>query len=78
MKTTYDPRYDIAYSRLQERTAEIETIKVSDELNIDITPDGTVYGIELLHANTQFNLATETNLIYVNEAQGSVQEVALA
>ena len=48
MKITYDPRYDIAYIRLQVRTAEVETIKVSDELNIDIAPDGTVYGIELL------------------------------
>ena len=53
MRLTYDPRSNIAYLRLHEKTAQVETIRVSDELNIDIAPDGTVYGIELLNANTQ-------------------------
>ena len=29
----------------------METLRTSEELNIDLTPDGTVYGIELLNAN---------------------------
>ena len=41
MKLTYDPRYNIAYIRLHEKKAEVETIRVSDELNVDIAPDGT-------------------------------------
>jgi uncharacterized protein YuzE len=49
MKLTYDPRYNIAYIRLLEKKAQVETIQVSDELNIDIAPDGRVYGIELLN-----------------------------
>ena len=53
MKLTYDPRYNIAYLRLHEKTAEVETIHVSDQVNIDMAPDGTVYGIELLNANEQ-------------------------
>jgi len=31
----------------------VDTIRVSDEMNVDIAPDGTVYGIELLNANAQ-------------------------
>jgi uncharacterized protein YuzE len=31
----------------------VESIKISDELIIDMTPDGMVYGIELLNANEQ-------------------------
>ena len=27
--------------------------KISDDMNIDIAPDGTVYGVELLNANEQ-------------------------
>jgi uncharacterized protein YuzE len=49
----YDPRQNIAYLRLQEKTAEVETIRISDALNVDVSPDGTVYGIELLNANEQ-------------------------
>ena len=32
MKLSYDPRYNIAYIRLREKAAEVETIRVSDEL----------------------------------------------
>lgn len=53
MRLTYDPRYNIAYIRLHEKTTEVETIKVGEEINIDIAPDGTIYGIELLNANEQ-------------------------
>src|SRR5436190_23487041 len=53
MKLTYDPRRNIGYLRFHEKTAEVETIQVSDSLNVDIAPDGTIYGIELLNANQQ-------------------------
>jgi uncharacterized protein YuzE len=47
VKLTYDPRRTIAYLRLLEKGVEVETIRVSDELNVDIAPDGMVYGISL-------------------------------
>lgn len=53
MKLTYDPRYNIAYLRLHEMKTEVETIEVGNEVNIDIAPDGTIYGIELLNANNR-------------------------
>ena len=53
MKLTYDPRYNVAYFSFQKKQAQVETIRISDELCIDIAPDGTVYGIELLNANEQ-------------------------
>jgi uncharacterized protein YuzE len=34
MKLSYDPRYNIAYLRLREKTAQVETIRISDEANI--------------------------------------------
>lgn len=53
MKITYDPRYNIAYIRLRDKSCNIETLHISDELNIDISPDGKVYGFELLNAKEQ-------------------------
>jgi uncharacterized protein YuzE len=53
MKLTYDPKYNVAYIHLRDKPVEVETIHLSDELKVDIAPDGTVYGIELLNANEQ-------------------------
>jgi uncharacterized protein YuzE len=53
MKLTYDPRHDVAYIRLREPTGPVETICVSDELNVDLAPDATIYRTELLNANEQ-------------------------
>lgn len=53
MRFTYDPRYDIAYIRFQEKRTEVEAVRGSEELVVDIAPNGTIYGIELLNANEQ-------------------------
>jgi uncharacterized protein YuzE len=76
MKLSYDPRYNVAYIRLREKTAEVETIRVSDELNVDLAPDGTVYGIELLNANEQLRAGDEGRLVV--EAEGKERSLALA
>lgn len=78
MKLTYDPRYNVAYLRLHEKKGEVETIHISDELNIDIAPDGTVYGIELLNANQQLKSEDKGNLVVVNEDGGNRQEIPLS
>lgn len=78
MKLTYDPRYNIAYIRLLEKKAQVETIQVSDELNIDLAPDGRVYGIELLNANKQLRGQDRGRLIVRNEAADEEQELSLA
>jgi len=79
MRLTYDPRHNVAYLRLHERLAQVETIRVSDELNVDLAPDGTIYGIELLNANEQLRREDAGKLIVVNESTGkTVAEVTLA
>jgi uncharacterized protein YuzE len=77
MKLTYDPKHNIAYLRLRPKATEVETIRVSDELNVDIAPDGTVYGIELLNANEQLRSSDDGKLVLVDE-KGRETSVALA
>lgn len=77
MKLTYDPQQNIAYIYLKEKLAEVETLHISDELNIDLAPDGTIYGIELLNANEQLQGVMAGKLLVVNEATGKKTEVAL-
>ncbi len=75
MKLTYDPKHNIAYLRLRPRGEQVETVRVSDELNVDLAPDGSVYGIELLNANEQLRAADGGKLVL--ESAGQDIEVAL-
>jgi len=78
MKFTYDPRYNIAYIRLHEKSAQVETIRISDEFLIDMAPDGTIYGIELLNANEQIRGDEMGKLLIINEATGEQKELHLS
>lgn len=74
MKLTYDPKHNVAYIRLHEKTGQVTTLKISDEINVDLAADGTVYGIELLNANEQL---TEDQGNLVLEMSGQRREIAL-
>ena len=78
MRFTYDPHYNIAYIRFHAKNAEVETIRISDELNIDMAPDGTIYGIELLNANEQLQRGDTGSLLITNEATGEQKELLLS
>lgn len=77
MKLTYDPRYNVAYIHLRDKSAEVETIRISDELNVDVAPDGTVYGLELLNANQQLAFGQHDELEIINESSGNRTAIKL-
>jgi uncharacterized protein YuzE len=74
MKLSYDPRYNVAYIRFHEKRGQVTTIKVSDDMNIDIAPDGTVYGVELLNAKEQL---TADHGALIVESGGQRREITL-
>ena len=78
MRFTYDLRYNIAYIRFHAKNAEVETIRISDELNVDMATDGTIYGIELLNANEQLQRGDTGRLLIINEATGEQKEFPLS
>ena len=75
MKLSYDRKANIAYLRFHAKRGTVTTLKISDEMNIDIAPDGTVYGIELLNAIEQ--LAEDRGSLVI-EVAGRKQNIALA
>jgi uncharacterized protein YuzE len=75
MKITYDPRNNIAYIRLRRKAAGVKTVQVSEEMNIDLSPDGKVYGIELLNAREQ--LIKGKKISFVDESTGKARELPL-
>ncbi len=78
MKLTYDRDRNIAYLRLRPKGTDVETIQVSEELNVDMAPDGSIYGIELLNANEQLRAGDEGKLVLVDEAAGKQFELPLS
>jgi len=74
MKLSYDPKHNIAYLRFHEKRGTVTTIKISDEMNVDVAPDGTVYGIELLNANEQL---AEDHGSLILETSGHQREITL-
>ena len=78
MQLSYDPHRNIAYLRLREvADAQVETIPLSDEVNVDLAPDGTVYGIELLNANAQLRASDGGRFVVVDEVAGRRVELPL-
>jgi len=74
MKFTYDPRYNIAYIRFREKRTDVDTVRISDELIVDMAADGTLYGIELLNAYV-FDVAVGANKIMVRRAVEEIFDV---
>jgi uncharacterized protein YuzE len=78
VQLSYDPRRNVAYLRLRESAGvEVDTVRLSDEVNIDLAPDGSVYGIELLNANTQLRGTDSGRLVVIDEAAGRRVEIPL-
>ncbi len=78
MKLTYDPRYNIAYLQLQEKVGPVQTLSLSGEINVDISPDGKLFGIELLNANEQLWGDGDGMMTVVNEAIQEQRQIPLA
>jgi len=78
VQLSYDLRRNIAYLRLREPDgSQVETIQLSDEVNVDLAPDGTLYGIELLNANAQLHASDGGRFVVIDEVAGRRVEVPL-
>jgi len=75
MEITYDRRYNIAYIRIEAKTAGVKTVQGSEDMNIDLSPDGKVCGIELLNANEQ--LIKNEKISFIDESTGKTIELRL-
>ena len=76
MEISYDKKYNIAYIKIQEKTSKVETITLSDEVNIDISTDGKIYGIELLNANEQLK-PQDNELVFKDTVTGKKTKIPI-
>ena len=55
MKVYYDRQVDAAYIRLSNKEAE-GVVEISEGVNLDVSQDGKIIGIEILDAAEKINL----------------------
>jgi hypothetical protein len=64
--------------RFREQQGDIDSVRISDELVVDMAPDGMLYGSELLNPNDQLRRDETKKLLIINEATGEQVEFPLA
>lgn len=77
MQVTYDIKYNIGYIRFKEKKEEVTSIKVSEDLIVDMSSDGSIYGIELLNIKEQLFGNKEKELTLLNENSGIKKEIEI-
>ena len=77
MRISIDAQHNVAYIHLQDRPATVDTVELSEDLLLDVGPDGTVYGLELLNANDQLRTAGLAELEIENAESGETTHVKL-
>jgi uncharacterized protein YuzE len=78
MRVTYDPETNIAYIRFLDDVVEVETHVLSDSVHIDLAPDGSIYGIELMNANEQLRAGDDGFVVVTHPATGEELRLPLA
>lgn len=56
MKIQYDPKVDAAYIRFVEGEYECTTVRLSEDVAVNIAPGGKVVGIEVLDASENLGI----------------------
>jgi uncharacterized protein YuzE len=59
MKLKYDPEVDAIYISFKQGTAQVTTIRINEDVAIDLGPGEEVVGIEVLDASEHLNLNRE-------------------
>lgn len=77
MKISFDPKHNIAYLALKEKSGNVNSIKISEEIVVDVAEDGSIYGIELLNANEQLNQPDKGKLQFINLLSGNKKDYIL-
>ena len=78
MEVSYDSKYNIAYIKFREKSGEVDTINISDELNVDISSDGKICGIELLNANEQLQIIKGGKFVLTDKLTGKTAQLSVS
>lgn len=77
MKLSYDLKYNVGYLSFKDKTEQVNSIKLSEDVIVDMAPDGSIYGIELLNVKEQLFGGKLKQLLLLNENTGTEKKVEI-
>ena len=77
MKLFYDPGRNVAYFAFHDTPARVHVMQLSQNVRIDISEDGMLYGIELRNAERFFRQGDRHVLEIINESLDEQKDVEL-
>lgn len=60
MRIKYDPQADAAYISFKRGPAQVTTIRISDDVAVDLGPNEEIVGIEVLSASENLDFAKDS------------------
>ena len=63
MKIKYDPEVDVAYISFKKGPTQVTTIRITEDVAIDLGPKEKIVGIEILDASSHFEFKKEESKI---------------
>ena len=59
MKVTYDPEVDAAYISFRKGPMEVTTIRITEDVSVDLGPHEEIVGIEVLDASEHLGFSRQ-------------------
>ena len=69
MKVTYDPEVDAAYISFKKGPVQVTTIRVTEDVAVDLGPGEEIAGIEVLNASEHLGFSRERPEIELENMQ---------
>lgn len=73
MKVKYDPTVDAAYISFKEGVAQVTTVRITEDVAVDLGPHEEIVGIEVLDASEHLGFSRERPEIKVENLQIAVE-----
>jgi uncharacterized protein YuzE len=72
MKVTYDPEVDAAYISFKEGPIQVTTIRITEDVAVDLGPNEEIVGIEVLDASEHMGFSRDKPEIEVENLRVAV------
>ncbi len=72
MKLRYDPRVDALYISFKKGPVQVTTVRLSEDVAVDLGPNEEVVGIEVLGASEHLALAKTSPTVILEGLQAEV------
>ena len=71
MKLKYDPKVDALYISFKEGPAQVTTLRLTEDVAVDLGPKEEIMGIEILCASEHLDLAKKNPQVTLENLQAA-------